>query len=368
MSRPDDETAKDLNEYADEMADEKQWHELGKFPKYQSQDPLKEYDLGEEEGKPRPIFISQLVAESTKDSFITLLKEYKDCFAWEYHEMPGLDRSVAEHHLPIKEGFKPHRQPARRMAPHILPKVKDEIDRMLKAKFIRPCQYTEWLSNIVSVTKKNGKTRICIDFRNLNKATPKDQYPLPMTDMLIDATCGHEIMSFMDGHSGYNQIFIAEEDISKTAFRCPGNIGIFEWIVMPFGLINAGATYQKAMNDIFHDMIGGFMEVYVDDIVVKSSLDVHLDHLKTTFERMRKFKLKLNPSKCAFGVSVGQFLGFQIHRRGIEINTNKTLAIEKVNPPTCKRELQSFLGQVNYLRRFISNCAGKVSAFTPLLS
>jgi len=185
------------------------------------------------------------MAEEDKFGMVDLIKEYSDCFAWSYHEMPGLDRSIVEHHLPIKENFVPHIQPTRRMAPHVTMKVKEEVDRLLEAKFIRPCQFTDWLSNIVPVTKKNGKIRVCIDFRNLNKASPKDQYPLPVPDMLVDSTSGFEVMSLMDGHSGYNQIFIAEEDVNKTAFRCPGNIGIFEWIVMPFGLINAGQLTKE---------------------------------------------------------------------------------------------------------------------------
>ena len=108
--------------------------------------------------------------------------------------------------------------------------------------FIRQCRYAEWISNVVPVYKKNGKLRVCIDFRNLTKAMPMDGYPMPVADLLVDAVAGHWIISFMDGNAGYNQIFMAEEDIPKTAFRCPGHVGLFEWIVMTFGLKNAGAT------------------------------------------------------------------------------------------------------------------------------
>ena len=101
-------------------------------------------------------------------------------------------------------------------------------------------------------------------------ATPKDEYPMPVADLLVDGVSGYKVLSFMDGHLGYNQIFIAESDVHKTVFRCPGSIGTFEWVVMPFGLKNAGATYQRAMNSIFHDMIGKYMKLYIDDIVVKS--------------------------------------------------------------------------------------------------
>ena len=171
-------------------------------------------------------------------------------------------------------------------------KVKDEIEKLLKAGCIRPTRYSEWLSNIIPIMKKNGKLRICIDFKDLNLATPKDIYVMPVADMLIDAASRNELLSFMYGFSGYNQIFITKEDMSKTAFRCPRAIRIFEWLVMPFGLKNAGATYQRAMNAIFHDMIDHHMEVYIDDIVVKSKkASDHVVHLRKSFERMRIYHI-----------------------------------------------------------------------------
>ena len=123
---------------------------------------------------------------------------------------------------------------------------------------------------ILCLVKKNSKMRVCIDFRNLNLATPKDEHPMPIVDLLVDNSAGHKIFSLMDGHSGYNQICIAEEDNHKTAFRYLGNIGTFKWVKMPFGLKNVGATYQRVTNTIFHDLIGGYLECYIDDIVVKS--------------------------------------------------------------------------------------------------
>ena len=109
-----------------------------------------------------------------------------------------------------------------------------------------------------------------MDFRDLNRVTPKDEYPMPVAETLINAAAGHKMLSFMDGNAGYNQIFMALEDISKTAFRVPGAVGLFEYLVMTFGLKNAGATYQRAMNYIFHDLIGKLVEIYIDDVMVKS--------------------------------------------------------------------------------------------------
>jgi len=128
---------------------------------------------------------------------------------------------------------------------------------------------------------------------------------------------------------------------------------------MTFGLKNAGATYQRAMNLIFHDLLGVILEVYIDDIVIKSaSLDSHLADLRLTLERMCQYGLKMNPLKCAFGVSAGKFLGFIIHEKGIEIDPKRIEAMKKVEAPACKKDLQKFLGKVNFLRRFISNLSG----------
>jgi hypothetical protein len=152
---------------------------------------------------------------------------------------------------------------------------------------------------------------VCIDFRDLNKATPMDGYPMPVVNTLVNAAARHKISSFMDGNAGYNQIFMAKDDISKTAFRCPGHVGLYEWIVMTFGLKNASATYQRAMNYIFHELIGKIVEIYIDDVVVKSkSYKEHLANLRKTLECTRKHGLKMNPNKCAFGVLAGLFMGF----------------------------------------------------------
>jgi hypothetical protein len=125
----------------------------------------------------------------------------------------------------------------------LLKDIKKEITRLYEANFIWQCRYVEWISNIVVILKKNGKLRLCIDFRDLNKTTPMDGYPIPIADLLIDAALGHKVSSFMDGNVGYNKIFMAEDDIPKIAFRCPGAIGLYEWVVMPFGLKKADATY-----------------------------------------------------------------------------------------------------------------------------
>jgi hypothetical protein len=181
----------------------------------------------------------------------------------------------------------------------------------------------------VPIEKKDSrKIRVYIDFRDLNRATLKDEYPMPIADMLINDASRHRVISFLDDNAGYNQIFMAKEDMSKTTFICPGFVGLFEWVVMTFGLKNAGATYQRAMNLIFYDLIGVIMEVYIDDIVIKSAAHKsHLANLRLAFKRMHRYRLMMNPLKCAFGVSAGNFLGFIIHDKAIEIDPKR---IEKI--------------------------------------
>ena len=136
-------------------------------------DDLEEIDIGPG-NCPRPTYISKKLEREVKSQLTDLLKEFADCFAWEYHEMLGLDRSIVEHRLPIKPDFRPHAQPPRKFNPRILGEIKDEIQRMTEAGFIQPCRYAMWISNIVPVRKKNGQLRVCIDFRDLNRAMPKD--------------------------------------------------------------------------------------------------------------------------------------------------------------------------------------------------
>jgi hypothetical protein len=331
-------------------------------------DPLEEIDIGD--GKtPRPTFVNKTLEIDPRDEMIGLLKQYSDCFAWNYTEMPGLSRQIVEHRLPIKSDFRPFKHKARTFRPDLLPRIKDKIHRPLEANFIRPYRYVEWVSNIVPVEKKeSGKLRVCIDFRNLNRATPKDEYPMPIANTLINNASGNRIISFLDSNVGYNQIFMAEEDASKTAFICPGFIGLFEWVVMTFGLKNVGATYQRTMNLIFHELLGNTMVVYIDDIVVKSAeFSSHIADLRKAFDKMCRYGLKINPRKCAFAVSAGKFLGFIIHEHGIEIDPDRVKSIRNMGPPTCKLEVQKFLGKINYLRRFISNLDEKIDAFTPIL-
>jgi hypothetical protein len=285
--------------------------------------------------------------------------------------MLGLSWELVEHWLPIKFGFMPYKQPAQRFNPIIYDRLKEEVERLLDVGFIQLCWYVEWVFNIVPVEKKNtGKIWVFIDFHNLNKATPKDEYPMPIADMLINNAFGHWVIIFLDGNTSYKQFFMAEEDMSKTVFCCPSFIGLFEWLVMTFGLKNICATYQRAMNLIFHDLLGIILEICIDYVIIKSdTMDSHLDDLRLDLERMHQYGLKMNPLKCVFGVLASKFLGFIIHEHGIEIDPTKIEFINKVQPPQYKNDMQKLLEKLNYLMRFIITFVGEdycIFSYTPV--
>ena len=206
------------------------------------------------------------------------------------------------------------------------------------------------------VRKANGKWKMCIDFTNLNKACPKDSYPFPRIDTLVDFTARNQLLSFMDAFSGYNQIKMEEANQENTSFVT--SQGLFSYKVMPFGLKNAGAIYQRLMNKMFAHQIGRNVQVYVVDMLVKSLREEdHLDDLRETFNT------KLNPNKCAFGVTVGKFLGFMVSQRGIEVNPEKVKAIMELEPLRMVKEVQSLNGKIAALNKFISKATDKCLPF-----
>ena len=203
-------------------------------------DDLEIVDLGTAD-QPREMRIGTTLSADERDSLLRLLRSYLDVFAWSYEDMPGLDPSIVQHHLPLVPHARPVKQKLRRLHPRWSLQVKEEIQKQLSVGFISVVQYLEWLANVFPVPKKDGKVRVCVDFRNLNKASPKDDFPIPHIDMLVDSTAGHAMLTFMDGFSNYNQIMMAPEDREKTSFITEW--GTYCYKVMPFGLKNTGATY-----------------------------------------------------------------------------------------------------------------------------
>ncbi|KAJ9539491.1 hypothetical protein OSB04_032224 [Centaurea solstitialis] len=254
----------------------------------------------------------------------------------------------------------------RKFAPERNKVINDEVDNLLKTGKIREVKYPDWLANVVVVQKKNGKWRVCIDFTDLNKACPKDPFPLPHIDAMVDATAGHELLTFMDAYSGYNQILMHTDDQEKTAFMT--DKGIYCYKVMPFGLKNAGSTYQRLVNMMFKEHLGRTMEVYIDDMLVKSERSHdHIHHLKQSFDILRQYKMKLNPTKCSFGVRAGKFLGYMVTQRGIEASPEQIKAITEIQSPRNVKEVQKLTGRVAALNRFISRSSDKCHLFYNVL-
>jgi Reverse transcriptase (RNA-dependent DNA polymerase) len=194
---------------------------------------------------------------------------------------------------------------------------------------------------------------MCINFTDLNKACPMDPFPLPRIDQLVDSTFGFTYLSLMDAFSGYNQIMMHPDDEEKIVFVT--DQGLFCYKVMPFGLRNAGATYQRMVNTVFTAQIRRNVEAYVDHILVKSMMEKgHIDDLDETFDTMRHEDMKLNPKKSFFGLAGGKFLGFMVSKRGIEIHPSKSKAILNMDPPKNLKKLQSLTGRLAALNRFIT--------------
>ena len=201
--------------------------------------------------------------------------------------MPRIDRKIIQHRLNVNLECKPVQQKRRIFATKCNKAVTEEVDKLLEANFIREFFYPNWLANVAMVKKSDGKWRMCVDFTDLNKACLKDSFPLSRINQLVDLTVGHKLLSFMDAFSRYNQILMDEDDQEKTSFVT--SQGLYCYKVMPFGLKNAGAIYQRLVNCTFSPQIGRNVEVYVDDMLVKSKDEAnHLDDLKETFSTLRK--------------------------------------------------------------------------------
>ena len=226
-------------------------------------------------------------------------------------------------------------------------------------------QYPVWLLNMVVVKTKNGKWRVCIDFTDLNKACPKDLFPLPRIDQLLDSASGHARLSFLDAFQGYHQIPMSAADQEKTSFITPK--GAYCYKVMTFGLKNARATYQRMVTKMFEHLIGKTVEVYIDDMLIKSLREEdHVADLLQVFDILRGSRLRLNVSNT-FGVSSGKFLDHVVSKRGIEANPDRIAALVDLAEPRNIKQVQRLTGMVAALGCFISRSADKCKPFFQLL-
>jgi hypothetical protein len=300
---------------------------------------------------PRMIKVGKTTPIEERKEIVKLLKKYRDVLAFSYDEIKVYREDVIQHVIPLKEETKSFRHKLRQMNPKLAPLVQQELQKMLEAEIIAQTRHSSWCSNLVVARKKNGKIRLCMDFRNLNIACTKDHYPLPKMETLLQRVTGSGMISMLDGFSGYNQIRLKAEDRHKTTFTTPW--GAFEYLRMPFGLSNVGATFQRAMDYAFRGLIGILIEIYQDDLTVFSKDGkTHIGHLKQVLERCREFRIYLNPPKSVFGVTEGKLLGHIISKYGVKLDPERVEAIEKVPLLVSKKSLQSFLGQTNFVHRF----------------
>jgi hypothetical protein len=223
--------------------------------------------------------------------------------------MPGIPRELAEDTLEVNKTTRLIKQKLLRFAKDRKQAI--EVCKLLAAGFIRECKHSVWLANPVLIPKKTGGLRMCIDYTDLKKHCPKDPFPLPRIDQVVDSTAGSVLLCFLDYYSGYHKIALHPDDEDKTAFITPH--GIYCYKVMTFGLKNAGATYQKAIQKCLKSQIGKNIEAYVDDVVVKTTEeDKLIANLTETFANLREFQWKLNQTKCVFGVPFRLLLGFMV--------------------------------------------------------
>ncbi|GJZ00528.1 reverse transcriptase domain-containing protein [Tanacetum coccineum] len=243
------------------------------------------------------VTIGGSLSEKGRMELYNLLKDNLDIFSWKLENMIGVPRPIAEHRLNIRKGCQPIRQKRRRQAPDRNKAIQEEVAKLVEAEIMREVHYHDWLSNPFMLKKHDGSWRMCVDFTDLNKLCPKDCYPLPEIDWKVESLCGYPFNCFLDAYKGYHQIQMAEEDEEKMTFQT--NQGVFCYTKMPFGLKNAGATYQRLVDKAFEIQIGRNLEVYVDDLVIKS----HIAHeilrdIEETFHNLRRINMKLNPKNA----------------------------------------------------------------------
>ena len=274
-----------------------------------------------------------------REQLVAFLRKNVDVFAWDAYETPRVDPNFICHHLNVNPSITLKRQPPRHPSREHAEAIRNEMTKLKQARAIKEVFYPQWLANMVVMKKKTRKWRVCVDFTDLNKACLKDLFPMSRIDQLVNATVSHPRMSFLDAFQGYHQIPLALDDQGKTAFVTP--TGNYHYKVMPFGLKNAGSTYHRIMTKMFEPELGRSIEVYVDDMVVKSKVvSEHLGDLTNIFGILRKHKLRLNASKCSFGVGSRKFLGYMMTHRGIEVNPDQIKAISSLQPPWNPKEIQ----------------------------
>jgi len=286
--------------------------------------------LGDEEEQGLPTINKEDISPAQEEALQNLIREFSSTFTTSLKGQPRC--TIAKHHIDTGDATPIKRQPYR-CSPQGHAFIEEEVQRMLEAGIVRPSD-SPWCFPVVLVTKKNGKTRFCVDYRQLNKVTKADAYPLPLIDEIFDALHGTKYFTTLDATSGYWQVEIVPEDQEKTAFVTRG--GIFKFLVMPFGLSNAPATYQRVMNFALKDLLWKNVLDFIDDICVytKTTFEDHLQDLRQVFTRLQEANLLLNPEKCFFARPKLGLLGHIVSREGLHVDPEKVQKLVNMRPPT----------------------------------
>ncbi|KAL4026235.1 hypothetical protein IC575_014662 [Cucumis melo] len=291
-----------------------------------------------------------------------VVRDYPDVFA---EELPGLPpHREVEFSIELEPSTVPISRAPYRMAPAELKELKVQLQELLDKGFIRP-SVSPWGAPVLFVKKKDGSMRLCIDYRELNKVTVKNRYPLPRIDDLFDQLQGATVFSKIDLRSGYHQLRIKDDDVPKTAFR--SRYGHYEFIVMSFGLTNAPAVFMDLMNRVFREFLDTFVIVFIDDILIYSKTEAeHEEHLRIVLQTLRDNKLYAKFSKCEFWLKQVSFLGHVVSKAGVSVDPAKIEAVTGWTRPSTVSEVRSFLGLAGYYRRFVENFSRIATPLTQL--
>jgi hypothetical protein len=376
----------------DESLDEENYKDIGDLKQQEPEMPdielkplpkgLKYKFLGAD--KMYLVIMSDELSPEEMDKLLNLLRKQKKVIEYSISDLKGISLAFSTHCIPLEEQCKPIIEPQRRLSHAMREVVKKEVIKLLDAGIIYPVPHSEWVSPVHCVPKKGGITivknekdelipqrivtgwRMCIDYRKLNKATRKDQFPLAFIDEMLERFAKHSYFCFLDGYSGFMQVPIHPDDQQKTTFTCP--YGTFAYRRMPFGLCNAPTTFQRCMTTIFSDFIEEIMEVFMDDFSMHGMcFESCLKNMEKVLERCGEIDLVLNREKCHFMVKQGIVLGHGISERGIEVAKAKIETVEKLPPLTNIKLLRSFLGHAGFYRRFIKDFSKITKPLTRLL-
>ncbi|GJR30478.1 putative reverse transcriptase domain-containing protein [Tanacetum coccineum] len=316
-----------------------------------------------------PVFLAHVTTKEVEDKSekkrledVPIVRDFPEVFP---EDLPGLPPTrQVEFQIDLIPGAAPVARAPYRLAPSEMKELSEQLKELSDKGFIRPSSLP-WGAPVLFVKKKDGSFRMCIDYRELNKLTVKNRYPLPRIDDLFDQLQGSSVYSKIDLRSGYHQLRVREEDIPKTAFRT--RYGHYEFQVMPFGLTNAPAVFMDLMNRVCKPYLDKFVIVFIDDILIYSkNKQEHEEHLKLILELLKKEELYAKFSKCEFWIPKVQFLGHVIDSKGIHVDPAKIESIKDWASPKSPTEIHQFLGLAGYYRRFIEGFSKIAKPMTKL--